>query len=309
MTTRGRFAISPLGAGAWLAALLAYGLALLTGDGWLLAVTAVGFVLPLVDLGFGCCAGTARLIRPARAVSGQPTVVRVERVGSPAVAGDHVVTLFAPGGAVTGRLPVGYASADVSHDPGPRGPMPPLTWVADAYGPLGLAARRRHLVDPASVLVRPAPAAAVSVPAGGAGTADGRAPGAPGLGLTPAGLRNHRPGDARRHVAWRATARRGDPVVREWALDADAGLVVVTGTLDDTDEPAVARAAATAVAAHRAGSPVTVLTCAGEIHPVTPDEVLDLFARLVSAPAPVRVPPGPVLWLAAEPVPPGSVRP
>jgi uncharacterized protein (DUF58 family) len=309
MTTRGRFAISPLGAGAWLAALVAYGLTLLTGDGWLLAVTAVGFVLPLVDLGFGCCAGTPRLVRPPRAVSGQPTAVRVERVGSPAVTGDLVVTLFAADAPVIGRLPVGYESAEVRHDAGPRGPMPPLSWLADAYGPLGLAARRRHLVDTTLVLVRPAPAAALTVPVGGITLADGPAPGAPGHGLTPAGLRDHRPGDTQRHVAWRATARQGVPVVREWALDADAGLVIVAGTFNDADEPAVARAAATAVAAIRAGRVVTVLTSDQTRRPATPDEALDLFASLVSSAPPAHLPNCPVLWLAAEPAPPGSVRP
>lgn len=309
MTTRGRFAISPLGAGAWLAALVAYGLALLTGDGWLLAVTAVGFVLPLVDLGFGCCAGTVRLVRPARAISGSHSVVRVERVGTPAVAGDHVVTLNGPGSPVISHVPVGCGATEVSHDAGPRGPMPPMSWLADAYGPLGLAARRRHLVDTTPVLVHPAVAEALPVPAGDQATADGPTVGVPGQGLMPAGLRDHRPGDAQRHVAWRATARQGVPVVREWASDADAGLVVVTGTFGREDEPAVARAAATVVAAIRVGQPVMVLTAGRTNRPATPDQALDLFARLVSASPPVRVPAGPVLWLAAEPAPAGSVRP
>lgn len=308
MTTRGRFAISPLGAAAWVAALVAYGLALLTGDGWLLAVTAIGFVLPLVDLGFACRAGTARLVRPVRAVSGRLTSVRVERVGSPAVAGDHVVTLHAPGGAVSGRVPAGCATGELGHDAGPRGPMPALSWIADAYGPLGLAARRRHLVDATPVLVRPAPAEPVLVVAGGDAAEDGVAAGRPGPGLTPAGLREHRPGDAQRHVAWRATARQGVPVMREWELEADAGLVVVIGTFGPADEPAIARTAATAVAAVRSGRPVTVLTGDAVAHPRTGDEVLDLFALLMPTPLPARLPAGTVLWLAAEPAPAAAVR-
>ncbi|MGH3743628.1 MAG: DUF58 domain-containing protein [Mycobacteriales bacterium] len=309
MTTRGRYAISPLGAGAWLAALLSYGLTLLTGDGWLLAVTAAAFVLPLVDLGFGCRAGTVRLVRPDRAVSGARTVVRVERVGTPAVAGDLVATLAVPGGPVVGRLPVGCDATSVSHDTGPRGPMPPLAYIADAYGPLGLAARRRHLLDTTPVLVHPAPAEPLPVPAGGDTDVGGGTAGRLGPGLTPAGLRDHRPGDPQRHVAWRATARQGVPVMREWALDADAGLVVVTGTFGPADEPAVARAAATAVAAIRDGRQVTVLSADATGRPVTPGEALDLFARLVSAPAPAHGTPGPVLWLAAEPAPAGAIRP
>lgn len=310
MTTRGRFAISPLGAGAWLASLVAYALTLLTGDGWLLAVTAAGFVLPLVDLGFGCRAGTVRLVRPARAAAGVPTVVRVERVGAPAVTGDLVATLTTPGGPVSARLPVGCEHTSVSHDPGPRGPMPPLPWIADSYGPLGLAARRRHLVDTTSVLVRPAAANPLPVPASADTAEDGGATGRPGPGLTPAGLRDHRPGDPQRHVAWRATARQGVPVVREWARDVDDGLVVVTGTLRPSDEPAVARTAATAAAAVRAGRPVTVWTGTASARPATVDDVLDLFARLVSGPAPSGVAGGStVLWLAAEPAPTGAVRP
>lgn len=309
MTSRGRFAISPLGAGAWLAALVSYALTLLTGDGWLLAVTAAGFTLPLVDLWFGCRAGTVRLVRPTRAVSGARTAVRLERVGASAVAGDLVATLSTPGGSVVGRLPAGSEVTTVSHDAGPRGPMPPLAWIADTYGPLGLAARRRHLVDTTPVLVRPAPADPVSLDAGDEAVAGAGAAARPGPGLTPFGLRDHRPGDPERHVAWRATARRGLPVVREWSPDVAAGLVVVTGTLGPADEPAVARAAATAVTAVGAGRAVTVLTGETTNRPATADAALDLFARLVSAPPPAHVPAGPVLWLAAEPAPPGAVRP
>ena len=53
--------------------------------------------------------------------------------------------------------------------------------------------------------------------------------------LQPAGLREYRPGDEFRAIHWRATARRGQPVVREWDGGAGSGGEVVLDRRTDVD--------------------------------------------------------------------------
>jgi uncharacterized protein (DUF58 family) len=303
MTTRGRFAISPSGAACWIAAVVAYGLTLLTGDAYLLAVVAVGFTLPLVDLGFACAAGGLRLVRPTRAVAHEQTGVRLERVGTPTVEGDLVATLVVPGGVVTARVCAGCEARVLTYVVGPRGPVPPIRWIADSYGPLGLAARRRHVIDETPVLAVPRRMPVGAAPLGGDPDGDDRASGLVGVGGSPAGIREHRPGDPARHLHWRSTARRGEPIVREWESDAGRQLVVAAGRFGPAQEDALARAAWTAAAAVGDGIPVTLLLGSEVTRPRTPDDVLDAFALLQPGPPPPRVPDGPLLWLSTTPPP------
>ncbi len=302
MTSRGRFALSGLGAACWVSAMVAYLMTLLSGDGWLLAVVAVAFVMPLVDLGFACVAGGLKLHRQTRAVAGLPTAVRLERTGRPRCEGDLVLTVFPPGGPVRGRVPAGADEAVLAHPAGGRGPMAPLRWMADTYGPLGLAARRRHGLDAAAGLVRPARAEPVAAALGGAVAGERRPDPYHGTGPDPAGVRGWRPGDSAHAVHWRSTARRAVPVVREWTREHGRGLVVVAGRFGPAQEPAIARAAATAAACLARGVPVTLVAAAGTTRPATVEEALDWFALLASAPAP-RTPDGPVLWISADPPP------
>jgi uncharacterized protein (DUF58 family) len=76
----------------------------------------------------------------------------------------------------------------------------------------------------------------------------------------PAGLRAHRPGDELRDVHWRATARRGTPVVREWEPEGgDALDVVVDRRVDPTAlERALGEATTVVLAAAAEGRPLTL---------------------------------------------------
>jgi uncharacterized protein (DUF58 family) len=288
MTTRGRLALSGTGAACWVAAMVAYLLVLLTGDGWLLAVSAAGLALPLVDLGIACRAGGLRLRRPTRAVAGDPTPVRVERTGRRSVETDLVLTLFPQGSPPhRARVHAGCDAAVTTYAASGRGPMPPLRWMADTYGPMGLAARRRHGLDESPVLVHPARAEPVPVALTTAGVgAGGEA--RHGAGEEPAGVRAFRPGDGPRAVHWRSTARRATPVVLERAVEQAQGLVVAVGRFAAADEPALARAAATVVRCLDRGIPVRLVSAAGEACPLAAPDALDWFALLEPGAAPAE---------------------
>jgi uncharacterized protein (DUF58 family) len=97
-------------------------------------------------------------------------------------------------------------------------------WIESAF-PLGLARVRRPLAAPREIVVHPAPASIVNAPGGGlAGLA--AALGASGADQ-PSGVRDFRMGDEVRDIHWRATARRGRPVVTEWDASVGDGLEVV----------------------------------------------------------------------------------
>ncbi|MFM1871894.1 MAG: hypothetical protein RL398_1316 [Planctomycetota bacterium] len=76
----------------------------------------------------------------------------------------------------------------------------------------------------------------------------------------PAGLRAHRPGDELRDVHWRATARRGTPVVREWEPEGGDALDVVVDRRVEAAalERALGEAATVVLAAAAEGRPVTL---------------------------------------------------
>jgi len=92
--------------------------------------------------------------------------------------------------------------------------------------PLGICAARRRLPVAATELV-----AYPNPTAGGAPRADASEPAATARRRTTeesvAALRDWRAGDALRDVHWRATARRGAPIVKERERDAGSGLEVV----------------------------------------------------------------------------------
>jgi uncharacterized protein (DUF58 family) len=312
VTDRGRFALSQLGAACWVAAVVAYLLSLLTGDGWLLAVTAVGLILPLVDLVFACRGGSLELRRPTRAVAGEPTPVRVQRHGGSGPEGDLVATLLIPGNPVRTRVHAGCDAAVVSYVAAGRGPLPGVRWIADTYGPLGLAARRRHRLEETPVLAYPPRAEPLTVrlTAAGAGSlGEARS----GTGPEPSGVRAFRPGDGPRSVHWRSTARRGIPIVRDTATEQAEGLLVAAGRLLAADEPRLARVAATAAGCVTSGIPVRLVNAAGELQPATVTEALDWFALLESGPSPRDVDGalwvgGAPLWVGGEAVTAGGLR-
>lgn len=125
------------------------------------------------------------------------------------------------------------------------GRLPPLprgvhtitaAWLESTH-PLGLFRRRRALAAPAEVIVHSTPAALASarsrneILAELAGT-----PNLPAAGLEPTDLRDYRAGDEPRRISWKATARRGSLIVREYETPATAALEVVLDLRVDGDE-------------------------------------------------------------------------
>jgi len=103
-------------------------------------------------------------------------------------------------------------------------------------------------------------------------------------------LRDYVPGDDRRHIHWKKTARTGTLLVREF-LETRRSLVVVVLSTDLADyaddmefELAVSCAASMAAALLGAGRQVVVAVGARDIHVVTVPTTLDQFAGLLPAP-------------------------
>jgi uncharacterized protein (DUF58 family) len=96
--------------------------------------------------------------------------------------------------------------------------------VRSSY-PLGLLEARRRLDAPRELVVYPAPSQLVAARSAHEALAEALGSRGPGRGeVQPASLREHRPGDELRAVHWRASARRGALVVREWEGGAEQGL-------------------------------------------------------------------------------------
>ena len=99
--------------------------------------------------------------------------------------------------------------------------------VVSSY-PLGLFSRRRAIEAPHELVVYPAPAGLGEARSGSEALAELLGAGTAGAGdRQPAGLRDHREGDELRAVHWRATARRGALVVKEWEGGGGGGLELV----------------------------------------------------------------------------------
>ncbi len=97
-------------------------------------------------------------------------------------------------------------------------------WIESSY-PLGMLRTRRTIAAPREIVVHPAPASIVNAGGGAAGIA--AAIGCASGSDQPSGVRDFRAGDEIRSVHWRATARRGRPVVTEWDAAAGEGMEVV----------------------------------------------------------------------------------
>ncbi|HTW21787.1 MAG TPA: DUF58 domain-containing protein [Mycobacteriales bacterium] len=178
----------------------------------------------------------------------------------------------------------GNTVIDVRATPAHRG-----YWSADHTGviegrsPLGGFIRRCSYAVPGPTWVHPAPASPVPLPDLGPAGRDGPAPsGRSGSGPEFFGTREWRSGDSASGVHWRASARRNQLVVKDRERPADAAVLVIAGPAGAGPawERAVARAAATATAARRAGFPVILGSARGVITPSTTHELLDWFAEI-----------------------------
>ncbi len=188
--------------------------------------------------------------------------------------------------------------------------------VLEAHSPLGGFVRRRRFPIAEPAWVHPAPAGPIPLPELAAGSAAAM-PGSSrsGHGIEFYGTREWRSGDTAANVHWRASARRNQLIVMERERPAGAALVVVVGPSAATPgwESAVARTAATAVAARRSGNPVTLVRGSEAGAPLAAGDILDWFAELddTAASDPARVIPlvreqGPgttLLWLSTEAAP------
>ena len=97
-------------------------------------------------------------------------------------------------------------------------------WVSSSY-PLGVLARRRAVDAPAEWIVHPAPIPLTETRSGAQALSELLGMDAATRGdMQPAGLREFKQGDDSRNVHWRASARLGSLVVKEWEGGHGEGL-------------------------------------------------------------------------------------
>lgn len=96
-------------------------------------------------------------------------------------------------------------------------------------GPAGLAWWRHDPHAPLTTRVAPDARAGRAVRAG-AGRSGQRESRESGAGVEFAGLREYRPGDPLRNIDWKATARRGEPIVKQFGEDQQLELVIAVDT-------------------------------------------------------------------------------
>jgi uncharacterized protein (DUF58 family) len=170
-----------------------------------------------------------------------------------------------------------------------RGVHPSGTARLTSSAPFGLLRwSRTHEVQGPPVIVHPVTSTAKARLDGGIGTATESSVPVPGSGMEVLDLRPWRPGDARREVSARASARHGRPVVLQRERDAGRSLVVlaVGGGRGAAWEAAVSAAASITLTALWDGNPPVVLA---DPPPGRLDStgVLDFFAG-VDAARPLR---------------------
>lgn len=146
-----------------------------------------------------------------------------------------------------------------------------------SFGPLGLAARQRSVPAPARLRVLPAFASRRHLPSRLARLRemDGRAAvQTRGEGTEFDSLREYVIGDDVRAIDWRATARRGDVVVRTWRPERDRRVFIVVDTSrlaaarlgeDQRLEAQIEAALLLAALASRAGDRVDVVAVDSEV--------------------------------------------
>ncbi len=156
--------------------------------------------------------------------------------------------------------------------------------------PWGLVRRRLEWTDPVDLYVHPA---TVALPGGGQGLLrdlEGQATRTlSDSDLSFHALRDYVPGDDRRHIHWRSSARLGDLMVRQFE-DTRRSHTAVALALDPADyadddelELAVSVAASVALAALREERDVTVLAGTGPLRVASPRALLDDCSILVAA--------------------------
>jgi uncharacterized protein (DUF58 family) len=274
-----------------------YGVSRTTGSGWLVVLLAglaatlvVGYVLPLVAM---------------RGVDIELRTPTDGTVGSPLRA-ELVVT----GRARDLRVSIPLLDAEVAVDapaagvvagvPSQRGVLRLVPVRLSAAGPLGLCVTRNRrlavLSRPLEIGPRPLPVELSLPPL--AGEADAEEEGCRGDGNAPElvrGARTYVVGDPLRLVHWPATARAGNLMVRELESPGRGPLTIAVDLRgpEDEAEAAAGRAAGLALAALRAGVPVTLATAETDGPVLAPvADAVSVGRRLARAvPGPPPTPP------------------
>ncbi len=192
---------------------------------------------------------------------------------------------------MTPTVPAGSSAVTMYRvSPARRGHWNGTEVTIEAVSPLGGFVRRRKLTCPIEMWVHPAPARELRLPMSGstvvrAGSRARRSP----TGSEIAGLRQWQPGDPAARVHWRASARRNQLVVMERDDNQQQALLVVLGRVETGDrfELAVARTAATAVAALRSGFSVRLLSDRGDVVAIrSTRDLLERFAEFAAVDSP-----------------------
>ena len=297
MTARSAAPVSPLG---WAVAVIGVATA---GAGWWLGWTELATVGATALLALAAAA-VMTLGRSTYAVSLDLSGRRV-RVGERAV-GRIAVRNTSRRRLLPARveLPVGRGAADfplpslapgAEHEdvfavPTSRRGVVVVGPVRSVRGdPWGLVRRRLAWTDPVDLYVHPQ---TVPLPAAGQGILrdlEGQATRAlSDSDMSFHALRDYVPGDDRRHIHWRSSARLGDLMVRQFE-DTRRSHTAVALALDPADyadadeiELAVSVVASLAVQALRDEREVTVLAGEGPLQVVSPARLLDDCAALVA---------------------------
>jgi uncharacterized protein (DUF58 family) len=287
--------------------------------GFVGAVLAAGFSTPGLrglELAWSC---------PARMQAGMPSTVTVTLTGGRRTRTvPVVVTLFHPALPVQSvavrpgsRDEPGSGRAVLLARPAQRGVWGEVGEIeVEVTSPLGGWRRRRRVPLGRPLVVHPGPAPPFPLVdyAEGAGR-----PGAPRPRSGPDGgddvmaMREWHAGDPTARIHWRASARHDRLIVVERERWVRGRLVVVTGPphRGAVWESAVAQAAATCLAALRAGVRVELCLAGGRVVARGPAAMLDIFAGLeLQAPAPgtelgnLGPEGGMILWIAESAPPP-----
>lgn len=176
------------------------------------------------------------VVPPEPFPSGTPALARVVADGGRRVRlGLEVVVALADRDRLRWPLPIvdGETACTGAIPARPRGRTDiTAAWLVSTW-PFGFVRVRRRIPIDGALVVYPAPVTdAVQAPGGGAGDDAAASAGRVGA-VQPAGVREFRSGDSPRRVHWRATARRGVPVVSEWEAGRGTGREVVLDRRSD----------------------------------------------------------------------------
>lgn len=273
--------------------------------GWLLRwgelrmIALAGALLLIVALAFTIGRRSYQValqLSARRVVVGQPAEgsVLIRNVGS---RGSLPSRLEVPVGTQVAGVQVPHLAVGGQHEerfviPTQRRGVVPIGPATSIQGdPFGLTGRLTRWSEVLEVFVHPR---TVTLPGRQAGFVHDLE-GHPSVQLSPSdmsfhALREYVPGDDRRHVHWKSTARTGQLMVRQYEETRQSRVAIgidlaATSYLGEEDfEDAISVAASLAVQAIREANPLALLTNDDQLPAVSGPRALDEMARLETAP-------------------------